>query len=395
MADLPHAGSSPEVRALRAEIARLNKIVKALMDRAERSTSAQGSDFGRFQTAIMLEDQVRRRTAELEASLRENGKIQRALRESEARFRGLVSQSLVGICIIEDDRCTYANPKLAEMFGYSVEEILQLTLRDVTPESERHAIEEQIQRRLQGVAERPDYVFRGLRRDGSAIDIEAHSSTMEMGGKTVLISLMIDITERTRVESEVRALQDQLREQAIRDPLTGLYNRLPLNEFFDRELRVAVRRRQPISIVLGDLDHFKAVNDTYGHLAGDEALKVFGDLIRRSYRGSDIPCRYGGEEFLILLPDMTLERAYRRTERLRETLEATPVIYGASTIRLTGSFGVATFPQHGKTREALIAAADQALYAAKNGGRNQVKSYSMAAETPQESGQAIPVARSE
>jgi diguanylate cyclase (GGDEF)-like protein/PAS domain S-box-containing protein len=392
--DVPR-GPRPEERSLRAEIARLNKIVNALMDRAERSTSVQGSDFGKFQTAIMLEDQVRRRTGELEASLRENEKIQRALRESEARFRGLVSQSLVGICIIEDGRCTYANPKLAEMFGYSVEETLQLTLRDVATESDYQKIEEQMRRRLRGEVERSEFVFRGLHRNGAAIDIEAHSSTMEMGGKTVLISLMIDITERTRVEREVRTLQDQLREQAIRDPLTGLYNRLPLNEFFDRELRVAVRRRQPISIVLGDLDYFKAVNDTYGHQAGDEALKVFGDLIRRSYRASDIPCRYGGEEFLILLPDMTLERTYRRTERLREALEATPVIYGASTIHLTGSFGVATFPQHGKTREALIAAADRALYAAKDGGRNQIKSYSMAIETPQESGPAIPVARSE
>ena len=381
MDDALRPDAASEERTLRAEIVRLNKVVKALMDRAERSTSMQGSDFGRFQTAIMLEDQVRRRTEELEASLRENEKIQRALRESESRFRGVVRQSLAGIAIIEDGRCTYANPKLAAMFGYSVEEIMRLTLQDVAAENERRLIEEQMQRRLRGEVERPDFVFQGLRKDGTVIDIEAHSSVMEVGGKSVLISLMIDITERTRAEREVQALQHQLREQAIHDPLTGLYNRQPLNEFFDRELHMAERHRQPISVVLADLDHFKVVNDTYGHQGGDEALRVFSRLIGQSYRASDIFCRYGGEEFLILLPAMSLDRACKRTEHLRKALEAKPVVFGASLIHLTASFGVAAFPLHGKTREALIAAADEALYAAKDGGRNQVKGYSTALDT--------------
>jgi diguanylate cyclase (GGDEF)-like protein len=174
----------------------------------------------------------------------------------------------------------------------------------------------------------------------------------------------------------VQALQNQLREQAIHDPLTGLYNRLPLNEFFDRDLSLAERQGQPISTVMGDLDHFKMVNDTYGHLAGDEVLRVFSDLVRHSYRASDIYCRYGGEEFLILLPGTSLEVACERTEHLREALDATAIIFGTSTIHVTASFGVATFPQHGQTRDALIAAADRALYAAKDCGRNQIKSYS-------------------
>jgi diguanylate cyclase (GGDEF)-like protein len=149
-----------------------------------------------------------------------------------------------------------------------------------------------------------------------------------------------------------------------------------LNEFFDRELQRAERYRQSISVVMGDLDHFKVVNDTYGHQAGDETLRVFGDLIRQSYRASDIPCRYGGEEFLILLPDMSLEQAYKRTEHLRVLLEATAFAYGAAPVHITASFGIATFPQDGRTREELIAAADRALYTAKHGGRNQVKIYS-------------------
>jgi len=377
MAEAPGSSWASKELTLREEIARQQKMVRALMDRAERSTRVQGSDFGKFQTSIMLEDQVRRRTEELESAFRENERMHRALRESESRFRGLVNQSLVGIITIEDGRCTYANPKLAEMFGYSVEEVLHLTVRDIATESESQRIAEQMQRRLRGEVDRADFVFQGLRKDGTAIDVEAHSSVMETGGKSALISLMIDITERTRAEREVLALQDQLREQAIHDPLTGLYNRLPLNEFFDRELRMAERNRQSISTVMADLDHFKAVNDTYGHQAGDEILREFGNLIRQSYRASDIYCRYGGEEFLILLPDMTLEKACKRTEHLREALAATPVVYGDSQIHVTASFGVAAFPQNGRTREELIAAADQALYAAKHNGRNQVQSYSV------------------
>jgi diguanylate cyclase (GGDEF)-like protein/PAS domain S-box-containing protein len=377
MPDAPHSGSASGDETLRAEIVRLNKIVKALMDRAERSTKVQGSDFSMFQTTIMLEDQVRRRTEELESASRENERITRALRESEARFRGLVSQSLVGIAIIEDDRFTYANPKLAEMFGYSVEEILHCGLLDIATESDRLIVAEHARRRLNGEVDRVSYVFRGMCKNGVAIDIECHSSVMEMGRKNLFIDLMIDVTERVRAEREVRALQDQLREQAIHDPLTGLYNRLPLNEFFDRELSLAKRHGQPISTVMGDLDHFKMVNDTYGHLAGDQVLRVFSDLIRHSYRASDIFCRYGGEEFLILLPGTALDVACERTEHLRKALDATSVVFGTSTIHVTASFGVATFPQHGQTRDTLIAAADRALYAAKDCGRNQIKSHSV------------------
>jgi len=109
-----------------AESIRLNKIIQALMDRAERNASAQGSDFSRFQTTIMLEEQVRHRTAELEAALRENEKINRALRESEAKFRGLVSQSLVGIVLIEDGKFSYSNAKFDTIFGYTSDEIRDL-----------------------------------------------------------------------------------------------------------------------------------------------------------------------------------------------------------------------------------------------------------------------------
>lgn len=378
MPDPMLSGYGLEESDLRPEITRLNKIIKALMDRAERSTNMQGSDFSLFQTTVMLEDQVRRRTEELEAALHENDLINNALRQSEAKFRGLVCQSLVGIAIIEDCRFSYTNPKFAEIFGYECEEILHSGLLDTVAPSDRKLVAEQMNKRLRGEVDRVDYVFRGLRKNRIEIDIECHSSVMDIGGKASVISLVVDVTERTRVEREVRALQEQLREQAIHDPLTGLYNRQSLNEFFDRELRLAERGRRPVSLTLGDLDHFKAVNDTYGHLAGDEVLRVFGELVKHFCRASDICCRYGGEEFLIVLPDMMSASACERIGQLRAAIEGTSFTFGTEVVHLSASFGIATFPQDGLTRDALIAAADSALYAAKHAGRNQVQKCSEA-----------------
>ena len=365
----PSAQDEPD---LPAEVVRLNKIIQALMDRAERNTSSQVSDFGMFQATIMLEERVRRRTAELEAALRENEKTSRALRESEAKFRGLVSQSLVGIVLIEDGRFSYSNAKFDEIFGYSAEEVRGMGPLDTAVESDRGLVAEYLDKRLSGESDQLAYVFHGLRKNGAVIDVECHSSVMNVGNRSLIISLIMDISERTRAERAVQVLQEELREQSTHDALTGLYNRRFLDEFFGRELLLAKRGGHPVSVIMGDLDHFKAVNDRYGHLAGDEVLRVFGTLLTNNARASDIVCRYGGEEFLLVLPGMTTEGAVERAEQLRQAMAATPVSNGVSRITVTASFGVATFPTHGRTTDELIAAADRALYSAKAQGRNRV-----------------------
>jgi len=368
----PESPHAPDQPACSAESVRLNKIIQALMDRAERNTSAQGSDFSIFQTTIMLEEQVRRRTAELEAALRENEKINRALRESEAKFHGLVSQSLVGIVLIEDGKFSYSNAKFDEIFGYSSDEIRGMGPLQVAVESDRALVAENIDKRLSGEVDQLEYAFRGLRKNNAVIDIECHSSVMHVGKRLLLISLLMDISERTRAERAVQVLQEELREQSTHDALTGLYNRRFLEESFSRELLLAERAGHPVSVIMGDLDHFKTVNDRDGHLAGDEVLRVFGTLMKYNARASDIICRYGGEEFLLVLPGMTEEGAIERAEQVRRAMASTPVRHGASQITVTASFGIATFPSHGRTTDELIAAADSALYSAKSGGRNRV-----------------------
>jgi len=379
----PESPPAPDQPARSTESVRLNKIISALMDRAERNTSAQGSDFSIFQTTIMLEEQVRRRTEELEAALRENEKINRALRESEAKFRGLVSQSLVGIVLIEDGKFSYSNAKFDEIFGYSSDEIRGMGPLQVAFEGDRALVAENMDKRLSGEVDQLEYTFRGLRKNSAVIDIECHSSVMHVGERLLLISLLMDISERTRAERAVQVLQEELRKQSTHDALTGLHNRRFLEESFGRELLLAERTGHPVSVIMGDLDHFKAVNDRWGHLAGDEVLRVFGSQMKHNARASDITCRYGGEEFLLVLPGLTEEGAIERAELLRRTMEATRVSYGASQITVTASFGVASFPRHGRTSDELIAAADNALYSAKSGGRNRV---GLCSEPPDPSG---------
>ena len=241
MAELPQQGDNPDEAALKNEIVRQAKIIRVLMDRAERSTSVQGSDFSLFQTAVMLEEQVRSRTAELEAALRENEKITRALRESEGKFHGLVNQSLVGIFIMEDGRFNYTNTKFNEIFGYSADEITGLNPVTIIAESDRSLVMENLRKHWRGELEQMDSVLRGVRKSGEIIHVEFHASAMEFGLKRALISLVMDVTERIRAEREMQCLQDKLREQSTHDALTDLYNRRYLEETLGRELLSAER----------------------------------------------------------------------------------------------------------------------------------------------------------
>jgi diguanylate cyclase (GGDEF)-like protein len=169
-----------------------------------------------------------------------------------------------------------------------------------------------------------------------------------------------------------RALRES-RELAITDPLTGLHNRRYLWELLGRELLKARRNRTPVSAILADIDHFKRFNDTWGHEAGDLVLKRVADVIREHVRGSDIGCRYGGEELAVILPETTLEVAVERAERIRRGIAAVRLDYGGRPLDgVTSSFGVAIYPQHAGDAETLLRAADEALYAAKKAGRDRV-----------------------
>ena len=364
---------SAEEQRLREEVARLKQMVQVLMDRAERSTSLQASEFGLFQSTIVLEELVQRRTEELSEALERNEKITRELRESEARFRGLADQSLVGIAIIDDDRFAYVNSRFAETFGYSREEIETMTPLQLVADSSQPVVSEHVRRLRAGEPRENLLGFQGRKKNGHGINIELSSSRMHLGNETMLIFVAADVTARVLAERKVHALNLRLAEQAIHDPLTGLYNRRFMVDSLDRELMRAKRDMYPVSVVMCDLDHFKAINDRYGHLAGDKVLKAFGSLLKRYCRGSDIASRYGGEEFLLVFPNMPGIVARGRAEALRAATAKRSVKSGDEIIEITASFGVATYPIDGQTPDEIISSADDAQYQAKARGRNQVR----------------------
>jgi diguanylate cyclase (GGDEF)-like protein/PAS domain S-box-containing protein len=378
----PEAKPSPEEQRLHEEIVRLNKIVRVLMDRAERSPGEGASAFGLFQTSLVLEDQVQRRTEELRGALARSKRIAHRLAESEARFRGLAEQSLAGIAILEADAFTYVNSRFAEAFGYTRDEVKALPLLETVAPASRRPVAEHVRKCLAGEACETLLGYRGRKKDGSLVDIELSSSRMKVHDKAALILVVADVTARKKAEHQVLALNRRLAQQAIRDPLTGLYNRRHMEESLERELLRAKRTDTPVSVVMCDLDHFKAINDRYGHQAGDEVLKTFGALVKRRCRASDISCRYGGEEFLLVFPNMPSDVACEWAEHMRVTLAETPIADGKNQMKITASFGVAVYPTHGTAPHKLVSAADSAQYAAKAAGRNRVVCAPLPAVTP-------------
>ena len=168
-------------------------------------------------------------------------------------------------------------------------------------------------------------------------------------------------------------LREKLRQQAIRDPLTGLFNKRYLQETLEREVERARRAEKPLGLLMLDLDHFKRFNDTYGHEAGDELLRAFGQVLKGHIRVEDIACRYGGEEFTLILPECPLNSLLVRAEEIRQAVERIQVKKGGELLGLvTVSIGAAIFPDQGTQGEAILQMADAALYQAKKAGRNRV-----------------------
>jgi diguanylate cyclase len=181
--------------------------------------------------------------------------------------------------------------------------------------------------------------------------------------------------------AEIRLLQEKLREQAVHDPLTGLFNRRYLDTIVPHELARCARDRVPLCLMMMDIDHFKHVNDTYGHQGGDAVLTSLAAMLTDSVRASDVACRYGGEEFLLLLPNMPAAIAVQRAEQWRAAFAESTVEFGDAAINATLSIGIACFPDDGCAGDVLTRCADLALYRAKAQGRNRVVLFSAAMAT--------------
>jgi len=182
--------------------------------------------------------------------------------------------------------------------------------------------------------------------------------------------------ERAQLEqkySDMTSLARRLRRESTLDPLTGLCNRRRLEDIARREISFGQRDRHAVGLVLLDLDHFKQMNDSFGHAAGDAALCGVADLVKSRVRSYDVACRYGGEEIIIVVPGEAAAGATALAEYLRTGIEGLELTFADLRLpRLTASFGVSSFPEHGWEFDGVLAAADKALYRAKRGGRNRV-----------------------
>jgi diguanylate cyclase (GGDEF)-like protein/PAS domain S-box-containing protein len=217
----------------------------------------------------------------------------------------------------------------------------------------------------------------------ACIPVAAHGETigvlcirLPLGGRSLTRTrrqLLRAVAEQGAVAIASLRLRDALRMQSTRDALTGLYNRRFLDECLEREVTASLRTHAPLSVLMLDLDHFKRFNDTFGHQCGDHALRDVAATVNRVARRSDIPCRFGGEELVMLLPGTTLEGATVLAEKLRDEVQQLVIRHNDQLLGgITLSIGIAATPAHGHTPAELLRAADAALYSAKRGGRNRV-----------------------
>jgi diguanylate cyclase (GGDEF)-like protein len=208
---------------------------------------------------------------------------------------------------------------------------------------------------------------------GEALGV-LHLSTQQQGALTsAKQQLAMTVAEQIALSLANLKLHEAVQQQSIRDPLTGLFNRRYLEESLEREIQRSARASKSLAIIMIDVDHFKRFNDTFGHEAGDTVLRELGTFLQKYIRGSDIACRYGGEELTLILPEAPLEVANARAEAIRKGVSHLSVEYRRQPLgAITVSLGVACFPEHGMTGEAVMNAADAALYHAKKEGRDRV-----------------------
>ena len=340
-------------------------------------------------------DGVVRRCAVFAEDITERKKAELALRASEQQYRFLAENTSDVVWQLNSQlHFVYANDAYMTLSGFSQAEVLgRSVLHFFTPEGQDIVMDMLAKRKAAAVsgAKSPSFRFEvpHLHKTGEVFWVEINSTPIyDKSGQIICYNgIMRDIEDRKRDQArlqevnqrlsaqiaEITELQARLKEQAFRDSLTGLHNRRYLDETLPRELSRAKREGYPLALIMIDLDHFKRVNDTFGHAAGDTVIVGLAKLLGKGARDSDIICRYGGEEFVVVLPMMNLGAAQHRAQAWCDTLCNTAQVHGEFRISITLSAGVSAFPDHGADADTLLNRADAALYRAKDGGRNQIQ----------------------
>ena len=319
-----------------------------------------------------LQDEVAQRESMIKARTRELEQSNRALAGSEQLLNNVINGAELGYWDLNFKTGEHTvNDRWLEMLGLTRSDINN-NVSDwesrIHPEDKEHlnAIVKK------SITDQKPYCadFRMKHRDGHWVWIQSSGSVVEYDKQTGeplrLCGTHQDITYRKNIEME-------LDYQAKHDFLTGLNNRVELEKHFKAELLRTKRYNHNLSIFMIDIDHFKRINDRYGHQAGDNVLKLFADFLLNSVRTSDYVARYGGEEFVVILPETARAKAMELAERLRLKISAQEIELEQATVRITISLGIASYPEHGNNYEKLLEMADAAMYQAKHRGRNRVE----------------------
>jgi len=257
-----------------------------------------------------------------------------------------------------------------KMLGYGSKELnnhVDTWKNSVHPDDIPHVFQA-LDEHLTGKRDRYQAEYRLRNRNGHYLwvkDIGSISSYDENGEPSRVTGLVTDITD-------YKQLEEKLLKLAAYDDLTNLRNRRECTRIFDKQLELATRNNSELGMALFDLDFFKSVNDKYGHLAGDKVLKEISETLIGNLRNADYLFRWGGEEFLLLCPNTNKHEMFNLAEKLRIIIAQVTTDYHGHAIQITASFGIATFPEHGKSQQELLLAADSALYTAKSKGRNSI-----------------------
>jgi diguanylate cyclase (GGDEF)-like protein/PAS domain S-box-containing protein len=297
--------------------------------------------------------------------------VRTELERSEQHLRQVTASLAEGLLVLSrSGRLTHMNREAERLLGWSEAELRTMALPELlaaigqAPEGDRSFADA-----LRCGAARRNHEEVFVRRGGAPFPVSANISPLGgEGGPDGVVVTFQDISERKRQEEELVRL-------ATRDSLTGLYNRSELLRILRAELERALRYRRPLSMCLLDIDDFKRINDTWGHAAGDQVLRQFAERLQRVMRGCDSVGRYGGEEFVVVMPETDREEALALSRRLvREIAESALVTVEGCAVGVTVSVGVAYCPEDGADVDGLLGAADRAMYAAKRGGKNRVSS---------------------
>ena len=296
------------------------------------------------------------------------------LRRSEQRFRALIEQSADGIVLVDPQgRVFYASPSTTRLLGSTPEALVGRCALELIHPDDWQTVLAVLAAIVQEAGKSQRAEFRAYCQDGTLRWMEGTATNLLADPSVgAIVGNYRDITERKQAEERQRMLQERILALATTDPVTGLLNHRALLDRLDQELERAHRYERSCSLLFLDLDHFKALNDGYGHAVGDALLTEFADLVRTQLRRIDTLGRWGGEEFVVILPELQAEEALHAAEAVRAIVAAHPFRVGGG-LHLTCSIGLASYPLHAQEREGWLSAADQAMYGAKRFGRNQVR----------------------